>query len=245
MDTTSCLEARARRAPFSCPDTAAQHHFHNLSISGASVWVSLISQRCCETAVSGVKLSAWQDTAGKWSSVLQRGSPLGRAIRFPSPQPTFPGAPRVRREAGARHSHADPCLEKLKGSVSETPPTPQSPRAITGAAQTGGKRRSSTKIVLPREARRETKACEKVITLTSRARSLPDSNAARQSHSAPVLCRGNWAHGWREAPLLAGALAAEGAADALCPTAMRAEPLLGQRGGKGACSEGRGLHWRG
>lgn len=96
---TPCL-GKTRRAPFSCPHTAAQHHFHSLSTSGASLCFSHRSQRCCDTAVSGVKCTASQDTAGKWSSVLQTGSPLQTAIHFPSPQLTFPGAPSARRGLG-------------------------------------------------------------------------------------------------------------------------------------------------
>ena len=158
--------------------------------------------------MSGVKLTAWQDTAGKWSSVLQTGSSLGTAIHFPRLQPTFPGAPQVRRVLGhltatqnlAWHGLKSQCLKNCtcsEASVSETPPNPQRPRTPIGAALTGRKRKSGTRVLAPRDTQRE-----KVITSSSCACSLRDTNAVRQSHSALAHCRGKWAHGWREAPLL-------------------------------------------
>lgn len=91
-------------------------------------------------------------------------------------------------------------------------------------------------VLLPREARRKTKALKKVITVTSHAGSVPASKAVRH-HTHPVLYGGKWALAGERHLSSARTLAAEGAAATLGPTAMRAQTWLRQRPGQGPCSE--------
>lgn len=54
---------------------------------------------------------------------------------------------------------------------------------------------------------------------------------------APVLCKGNWARSWRLAPWLCWSSGSLGGESCLGLMALRAEDVLGGRGGKGACSD--------
>ena len=83
-----------------------------------------------------------------------------------------------------------------------------------------------------REARAEAARNSDSVTLPQLCSHLPHTNIAGQLLSAPVLCRGT------------AALAAEELVHALEPPALRAEALLGGRGGQGAAQR-RDLHCRG